>query len=461
MSYQTDTGRIQPQARELEEAILGALMLERKSLGEVLEILSPEDFYVDTHGVIYSAICRLHNERKPVDILTVTDFLRQSGNLETVGGPYFISQLTSKVASSSHVEYHAMVVKDKAIRRRAIAAANGISQSAYDDTEDIGDTLTKAGSEVDTLMDTLIGKSNGQEISKIIKDSSDSLYRRIELARKNIRSGVETGLADLNRLTNGWQPSELVIVAARPSMGKTALMLHFAKRAAMSGVPVAIFSLEMSGVSLIDRLILSECDVEPDRYKSGYLSNDEINKIEEAKGSLCSLPIYVDDNPCVSMGYIRNRSTLMHRKGQCGLIIVDYLQLGVEDEKERNREREVAKMSRMAKVTAKELSVPYILLSQLNRDCEKRPNKKPMLADLRESGAIEQDADVVAFIHRPGYYGLQVTNKDGEEEHNYGEFIIAKNRNGRTGLVKFRHNDSMTKFYDYDHLNSHALTAAF
>ena len=212
---------------------------------------------------------------------------------------------------------------------------------------------------------------------------------------------------------------------------------------------MAIFSLEMSDISLANRLILSECDVDPERFKSGYMTNEEINKVETAVNELWRLPIYVDDNPCVTMDYIRSRCKILKKQGKCGIIMADYLQLAESGEREGNREREVAKMSRTAKITAKELKVPFLLLSQLNRGNEARPDKKPLLSDLRESGAIEQDADIVMFIHRPEYYKIEVKDKNGNVERNYGELIVAKNRDGATGLVKFKHNDGMTKFYDY------------
>lgn len=445
-----DLGRMQPQAVEIESIVLGALLLERNSFQEIESILTDDDFYRKENQIIYQVISDMHRDRKPVDMMTVTEELNRRGKLSECGGPFYIAEMTNKVASSSHIKEHAAIIKEKSIRRQTITAATRLIDQSYDSTEEINDSLLTHGSEVDKLMDVLIGKSNGKHVSEILNQCSESLYRRVELARKNIRSGVETGLYDLNKLINGWQPSELIILAARPAMGKTAIMLHFAKKAAMSGVPVAIFSLEMSDISLINRLILSECDVDADRFKSGYLSNEELNQIEQAKGRLYNLPIYVDDNPVVSMNYIRSRCKLLNKQDKCGLIMVDYLQLG-EADKSGNREQEVAKMSRMAKITAKELNVPFILLSQLNRGNEARLDKRPLMSDLRESGAIEQDADIVAFVHRPAYYGIGVKNKTtGLEEENYGELIIAKNRNGASGVVKFKHNDSMTKFYDYE-----------
>lgn len=455
-----DLVRIMPNAPELEKAVIGALLLESRAYEEVIGILTDTDFYRLEHQVIYKMIEELHRDRKPVDILTVTEGLKKSGELEYCGGPYYISVLTTNIASTTHIKQHAMVVKEKSILRQMIETASGVINQAYTEGDEIDNILSTAGQKLDILMERLIGGSKGNHLSVSLKKATESLYRRVELARSNIRSGVDTGLSDLNKITNGWQPSELIILAARPAMGKTALLLHFAKKAARSGVPVAIFSLEMSEISLANRLMLSECDVDAEKFKSGYLSNDELNRIEKGMGELYNLPIYVDDNPTVTMSYIRHRCKILKKQNKCGLILVDYLQLGQSDSRENNREQEVAKMSRMAKITAKELDVPYILLSQLNRGNESRADKKPLMSDLRESGAIEQDADMVCFIHRPQYYGIKVYNETTrQEEVNYGELIIAKHRNGATGMVKFKHNDSMTKFYDYQPGQSQVFNA--
>jgi len=448
MSYQNDLGLIPPQAIELEEVVLGALLIEKEAYRQVEEILKAEDFYNGIHEIIFNSIQELSKKSLPVDMLTVVQELQRVGKLDEIGGPIYIAQLTENVGSAAHIEYHAKIIKQKSIERQAISIAHNASKTIYDG-EDIGDVLFHVGKQIESLQEALMGKMQGAHISNSIKGALEGMHSRIELARKNIRSGINTGLNELNKKTNGWQNSDLVIIAARPAMGKTAIALHFAKAAAKQGIPVAIFSLEMSDISLANRLLLSECDVDPEKFKSGYLTNEEINKIERAAGELWNLPIYVDDNPCVSMDYIRSKSRLLNKQGKCNMIIADYLQLATGDNNKGNREREVAQMSRTAKIIAKELKIPFLLLSQLNRANESRPDKKPLLSDLRESGAIEQDADMVCFIHRPAEYKITVTNKLGIEEKNYGEFIIAKFRNGPTGLVKFKHNDGMTQFFDY------------
>ena len=299
-------GRLPPQAKEIKQIILGACLIESDAFEKIASELSEVDFYDKRNQSVFKAISGLYKERKPIDMMTVTQAMLSSGELESIGGPIYIASLTSKIGSSAHILDHAMIVKERSIQRKGLAIANDLENAIYSN-EDIGDVLHKAINGSETLMEELIGKSNGEHISKALKGSMDGLYKRVEMARKNIRSGVDTGLHDLNKITNGWQPGNLVIIAARPSMGKTAVMLHLAKSAAKSNTPVAIFSLEMSDISLANRLILSECDVDPERFKSGYMTNEEINKVETAVNELWRLPIYVDDNPCVTMDYIRSR----------------------------------------------------------------------------------------------------------------------------------------------------------
>jgi replicative DNA helicase len=297
---------------------------------------------------------------------------------------------------------------------------------------------------MEALQETIIGQSDIKPLSEIMNLTVEAMYRRKLLAEKGVQSGITTGLADLDRITGGWQQSDLVILAARPAMGKTAVALHFARKAAEAGAAVAMFSLEMSAVSLGNRLALSQTDVDSDRFRLGKLSREEALDIENAASKLYHLPVYVDSNAAVTMGYIHSRCRMLKKKGKCSMIIIDYLQLaGEKGDRNRNRENEVSQMSREAKLIARELDVPVILLSQLSREVEKRSNKVPMLADLRESGAIEQDADMVIFIHRPEYY-------DKGAETGYGELIVSKYRNGKTGIVRFKYNESLTRIYDYD-----------
>jgi replicative DNA helicase len=387
---------------------------------------------------------------KPIDLLTVIEKLRHLDTLESAGGVSFVAQLSQKIISSAHLEYHCRIIKQQYLRRKFIENCQIDCKMAFDDTEDIDDIFYKHGKDLEILQEIGVGNQNIKPLCEILIESVSEMYLRKEKAEKGIQPGITTGLADLNRLTGGWQKSDLVILAARPAMGKTAMALHFAKRAAKTGTAVAMFSLEMSDVSLGNRFLLSETDVNPNDFKLGKISQEDSAKIEKAVGKMYQYPIYIDSNASVTMSYIHSRCRLLKKRGKCEMIIIDYLQLAVEKgDKNRNRENEVSKMSREAKLIAKELDVPVILLSQLNRDVDKRSNKVPVLADLRESGAIEQDADMVIFIHRPEYY-------DKNSKNGYGELIIAKYRNGYTGKVLFKYNESMTKIYDYDSRNQSA-----
>lgn len=450
-TFLPDIGKLQPQARDVEEAVLGSLLIEKNAIDEVSSVLTAEDFYDNSNGVIYKSILDLNRRNKPIDILTVVEELKRSGKLEDIGGPLYIAELSSKVASSYHVKEHAYILLERSIKRKIISLSSKISEDSFDDRTDIEDILHELSNELDKITEKFLGKSTGDHISVPAREAIEGMYKRIELAKNNIRSGIDTGLCDLNKLVNGWQNSEMVVIAARPSMGKTAIMLHFARAAAYNGIPVVLFSLEMSAVSLADRLILSESMIDPDSYKSGHMTQEDANKVEKAMNTIYHLPMHVDSNPSVTMSYIRTKCKQLKKQGNCGIIMIDYLQLAEGEGNEHNREVEVAKMSRTAKKIAKELDVPLILLAQLNRSCEARTDKKPLLSDLRESGAIEQDADMVCFVYRPEYYKISPINPNtGLPEENYGEFIIAKNRNGGTGIVKFKHNKGMTRFFDYD-----------
>ncbi|MDR0680334.1 MAG: replicative DNA helicase [Dysgonamonadaceae bacterium] len=437
-------GRILPQARDLEEAVIAAVLLEKHSLNIAKEIITDEMFYDRPNGIIYKAICRLDVENKPVDLLTVIEQLKKEGNLQHIGGVLYLARLTSKVVSSAHLEHHCKIVKQMYLCRKFIEISQYDTGVAFSATEDIDDVLYSHSKKLEALQELAIGKGDIKALCEILNEAVIQMYQRKEKAQKGIQPGITTGLADLNRITGGWQKSDLIILAARPSMGKTALALHFAKRAAKDGTPVALFSLEMSDVSLANRLLLSETDVNPDNFKLGKLSQQDTITIEKAVGKLYNYPLYVDSNASVTMNYIHSRCRLLKKRGKCDLVIIDYLQLaGEKGDKNRNRENEVSQMSREAKSIAKDLDVPVILLSQLNRDVDKRTKKIPVLADLRESGAIEQDADMVIFIHRPEYYDLRT-------EKGYGELIISKYRNGYTGRIPFKYNESLTKIYDFD-----------
>lgn len=444
-------GKLPPQAIDFEEAVLGGIMLERSAIQTVVTLLSPEVFYKESHVCIYQAILNLHNNNQPIDILSVTNELRSIGKLELAGGPFYVTKLTSRVASSSNIEFHTGILVQKFLARELIKSATEIIRTAFEDEHDVYDLIAAADKQIGKINEYSVRGGSFKHVSDSSVKSFENAKRREIMRKEGKTSGITTGLKELNTLTGGWQPSDLIIIAARPGMGKTSLMLKHALTAGLVNVPVCIYTLEMSDERLTDNLLLMLSDVDKDKFKNGYMSQDDWSNLTYAKSQLDKLPIYIDPNPSVSMRYIKANSRVMAKKGKCGIILIDYLQLVdvSTDERNRNREQEVAKASREAKVIAKELNIPVILLCQLSREVEKRSDKKPQLSDLRESGAIEQDADVVAFIYRPEYYGM-LEDAGGNSLKGVGKIILAKNRNGATDETKFRYNESMTKISDYE-----------
>ena len=409
-----DYGRIQPQAPELEEAVLGALMIEKDAYSLVSEILRPESFYEHRHQLIYSAITDLAVNQKPVDILTVKEQLAKRGDLEEVGGPFYITQLSSKVASSAHIEYHARIIAQKALARELITFTSNIQSKAFDETLEAYDLIQKAAARTDGL------------------------------------SGLESGFTKLDKMTSGWQNSDLIIIAARPAMGKTAFVLSMAKNIAVNfRNPVALFSLEMSNVQLVNRLISNVCEIPSEKIKSGQLADYEWQQLDYKLRDLLDAPLYVDDTPSLSVFELRTKARRLVREHGVRVIIIDYLQLmNASGMSFGSRQEEVSTISRSLKGLAKELNIPIIALSQLNRGVENREGeegKRPQLSDLRESGAIEQDADMVCFIHRPEYYKIY-TSADGSDLRGMAEIIIAKHRNGAVGDVRLRFIGQYTRF---------------
>ncbi len=453
-------GRLQPQAIDCEESVIGALLLEKRAFETISPILRSEMFYNKSNEEIYKAILQLDREQKPIDMLTIIKRLGENGILEDIGGAYYIAQLSQKVVSSSHCEYHAKIVAQKYLAREVIRISNELSLLAYDETQDAEEILQEAEKQLLHLRDNSTDSTGVIQLSESLSGSLSQMYERIEKYKKGETQGVTTGLADLNKITCGWQSGELIIIAARPAMGKTAFALHFTKTAAQSGIPVAVFSMEMSNISLSNRFLLSESNVNPEIFKSGRLTSTDTDKIEQTANKLRNLSIHIDDNPCNSIAKIRAKARLLQKKGKCGMIVIDYLQLAESDDRTGNREQEVALISRNAKKMARELKIPVILLSQLSRKVEDRTDKRPMLSDLRESGAIEQDADMVCFLYRPEYYNRETKDSKGNTIKNYVEFIIAKYREGSTQSIDVIHNGTMTKIFDYDnkgHTSNQAL----
>lgn len=443
----TDYGRIQPQALELEEAVLGALMIERDAYSLVSEILRPESFYERRHQKIYAAITDLAVNQKPVDILTVKEQLARRGDLEEVGGPFYITQLSSKVASSAHIEYHARIIAQKALARELISFTSQIQSQAFDETLDVDDLMQEAEGKLFEISQQNMKKDYTQ-INPIIADAYSLIQKAA--ARTDGLSGLESGFTKLDKITSGWQNSDLIIIAARPAMGKTAFVLSMAKNIAVNyRNPVAVFSLEMSNVQLVNRLISNTCEIPSEKIKSGQLADYEWQQLDYKLRDLLDAPLFVDDTPSLSVFELRTKARRLVREHGVKIIIIDYLQLmNASGMKFGSRQEEVSTISRSLKGLAKELNIPIIALSQLNRGVENREGeegKRPQLSDLRESGAIEQDADMVCFIHRPEYYKI-FTSSDGEDLRGMAEIIIAKHRNGSVGDVRLRFIGQYTRF---------------
>ena len=444
-------GTVPPQAVELEEAVLGALMLERDSIIAVQEYVTAETFYTEEHRIIYRAIESLSAELKPIDLYTVTERLKVRKELKKVGGASYLAQLTQKVGSAANVEFHAKIIAQKYVQRELIRSATEIQRRSYDEDQDVTDLIGFAEGEIFKVAEGHVKRS--------VQNAKDILAKalaQIEEASKNtsVFNGVPSGFMALDRVTMGWQPSDLIIIAARPSMGKTAFVLSMARNMAIDHqAPVAFFSLEMSAVQLMMRLIVAETGLYSNDIKSGRLTPEQWRHLESATKPLGTAPLYIDDTPALSVFEFRSKARRLKIHNDIKIIVIDYLQLMTGSQETKgsgNREQEVAFISRTLKAIAKELNVPMIALSQLSRATEQRGgSKRPQLSDLRESGAIEQDADIVAFIHRPEYYGMN-TDENGMPTAGMAEIILAKHRNGAVCDVKLRFLKDQARFADME-----------
>ncbi len=444
-----DYGKLPPQAVELEEAVLGAVMLEKDAVLTVLDILQPESFYKDEHQKIYKAIADLSANEKAIDILTVTEELKRKNQLEEAGGAHYITRLSGTVASAAHLEFHARILQQKFIQREMIRVSTEIQKRAYDDSIDVDELIDFSENELFQVAEGNIKKETSQ-LNVLIRDAIHEIEEASK--RKDKLSGTPSGFTKLDRITSGWQRSDLIIIAARPSMGKTAFVVSMARNMAVEhNRPVAFFSLEMSGLQLVNRMIVSETELPSDRIRNGNLEDYEWKQLEYKIKSLEEAPIFIDDSPAISIFELRAKCRRLKVQHDIQAIIVDYLQLmtGTEDIK-GSREQEVSNISRSLKAIAKELDVPVIALSQLNRSVELRSgNKRPQLSDLRESGAIEQDADLVLFIHRPEKYNI-FEDEEGRSMIGLAEIIVAKHRNGPVGEIQLRFRDEFAKFSEPD-----------
>ncbi len=446
-----EKGKVPPQAIDLEEVVLGALMIDKKGVDEVIDILHAEVFYKPAHQFIFDAIHNLFENSQPVDLLTVSAQLKKEGKLEIVGGEFYLIQLTQKVSSSAHIEFHARIILQKYIQRSLIKISNEIIEASYDEGTDVFDLLDNAEAKLYEVTQGNIKRSSETAQSLVIQAKK----RIEEIANKEGLSGVPSGFIKLDELTSGWQPSDLIIIAARPGMGKTALTLSMARNIAVDhNIPVAFFSLEMSSVQLITRLISSETHLSSEKLRTGKLEKHEWEQLNVKVKSLEKAPLFIDDTPSLSIFDLRAKARRLSSQHGIQLIVVDYLQLMTAggSQKGGNREQEISTISRNLKALAKELGIPVIALSQLSRAVETRGgSKRPLLSDLRESGAIEQDADIVSFIYRPEYYKIDEWD---DEEHTptagQAELIVAKHRNGGLAEIRLKFIGNLGKFESLD-----------
>jgi len=451
-------GKLPPRSLEAEQAVLGALMLEKDSITGILDLLKPEAYYDDAHKVIYSAIIKLFGDSKPVDLVTVKNQLQSDGTLEIAGGPLYLVELTSKVASAANVEYHARIILEKFIQRELIKISDKVIRDAYEDTSDIFDLLDSTEQQIFSLSQTHL-RRNYMEMAHLVAITLKNLD---ELRKKDsATTGVPSGFEELDELTSGWQPSDLIILAARPAMGKTAFVLSTARNAAVRFKrPVALFSLEMAAHQLVQRLICSEAELDAQKVRTGKLQAYEWQQLNSKITDLTQAPIYIDDTPALSIADLRTKCRKLKSEKKIELIIIDYLQLMTAgNSKGGNREQEIASISRALKELAKELNVPVIALSQLSRQVENRPDKQPQLSDLRESGSIEQDADMVMFLYRPEYYGITEDPVSKESTLGLGTVIIGKQRNGPVGSVNLQYIGKYAKFTSLSGANKAAYAA--
>jgi replicative DNA helicase len=456
LPQEISTGYLPPQCPELEEAVLGALMVESSvALNAIADVrLKAEHFYLEQHREIFNAIMKLSAASRPVDMKTVINQLRTDGKIEMIGGPAFVAELTSRVSSAASTEYHARVIQEKWMAREIILITGKFSLKAFQDMEEVGDLLEQLETELFNINLFKSAASRSRDILSLYKDTVDNLQKK-----KSSRglTGISTGFRLLDHLTSGWQNSDLVIIAARAGMGKSAFMLKTARASSGRDLPTLICSLEMSDRQLVERLISIEHSIHNDTLRSGLLSDDEwqriMRDIPSGRGGLRALhdsKLWIDDTPALSLMDLRSKVRRIHAQHGLGLLVVDYLQLmRGENVKNGNREQEISSISRGLKGIAKELNIPVLALSQLSREVEKTADKRPMLSHLRESGSIEQDADIVMFLYRPEYYKIMV-DEMGMPTNGRGEIIIAKHRNGGTGTIPVKFEGIYTRFLDDD-----------
>ncbi|SNR66352.1 replicative DNA helicase [Flavobacterium sp. ov086] len=447
-----EKGKLPPQVLDLEEAVLGAMMIDKKGVDDVIDILQGDAFYKEAHKFIFEAIVQLFTETQPIDLLTVSTQLKKNGKLELAGGDFYLIQLTQKIASSAHIEFHSRIILQKFIQRSLIRISTEIIEASYDETADVFDLLDQAESKLYEVTQGNIKRSSETAQSLVLQAKK----KIEEIAKQEGLSGVETGFHNLDKLTSGWQPSDLIIIAARPAMGKTAFVLSMARNIAIQyGHGVALFSLEMASVQLITRLISSETGLSSEKLRTGKLEPHEWEMLSTKVKNLEKAPLFIDDTPSLSIFDLRAKCRRLVSQHGIKIIIIDYLQLmtaGGNNKGGGNREQEISTISRNLKALAKELNVPVIALSQLSRAVETRgSSKRPLLSDLRESGAIEQDADIVSFLYRPEYYKIEEWDDDeASPTAGQAEIMIAKHRNGGIENIRLKFIGHLGKFDNLD-----------
>ncbi len=437
--------KIPPQNIEAEQCVLGGVLLENEAINNVLEILVPEDLYRESHRKIFTAMIALFEKSEPIDLITLTNILKSRNHLDEVGGSAYLSSLVDSIPTAANISYYVKIIKEKALLRGLITTATEIITRGYEDEEDVADLLDQAERSIFQISENQI-KPSFYSMKSILKESFKTIEKLYE--SREIVTGVPTGFDEIDKLTSGFQPSDLIIIAGRPSMGKTAFSLNIARHAAVEkSIPVVVFSLEMSKEQLAMRMLCSEAKVDAHRLRGGFLGETDWPKLTRAAGMLSEAPIFIDDTPALSLLEMRAKSRRLMADHKLGLVIVDYLQLmrgrGLYHRGRTSmetREQEISEITRSLKALAKELHVPVVALSQLNRKVEDRQDKRPQLADLRESGAIEQDADLIAFIYREEVYEKTEGNKG------IAEIIIGKQRNGPVGKVELAFLDQYTSF---------------
>ena len=435
-----EQGKVPPQCPDMETAVLGSMIIDRSCIDDILSILKPESFYKDNHQKIYAAISDMRKENKVIDILTVTHELRQRKELEEIGGPVYITSLTSNIASTRHAEEHAYIIQDAYMKRELIRISSEVSHLSFDESEDTEEIISYFNIEVNKINSE--GSTQTDPLNILIKERVREIE---EIARNGSKLvGVPSGL-NIDKLTGGWQSTDLIILAARPSMGKTSLALNLALRACEYKYPTAFFSLEMSKNQITDRTLSAYTSMTPIQIRTGNVNWSEV---EQGISVLEKLKMFVDDTAALSIVQLKSKISKLLRYG-LKLVVVDYLQLMNGKISGGNREQEISELSRGVKAICKDTGLPIILLSQLNRSVELRANKRPQLSDLRESGAIEQDADLVMFLRRPEYYGMELT-EDGKQTKGLVEIFLEKHRNGPIGMVECYTNECLTKFYNDD-----------